>query len=183
MRKIPWRREWLSTPVILPGESHGQKSLEDYSPWGHKELDMTDWLTRSLHFHSAIKHNYNQVHYMLSKKKSWEGRQDSFSFNVTLRGKKRTKKSILLIIFPPVSLQSALLNRTFCDDTKFYTCIVQYGNTSHRWLCSIWNVIHATTEKLNLILILINWKSHMYHMATNTALSTALDYLFSLILF
>ena len=28
--------------VFLPGESHGQRSLADYSPWGHKELDMTE---------------------------------------------------------------------------------------------------------------------------------------------
>ena len=40
--KIPWRREWLPTPAFsLPGESHGQRSLAGYSPWGHKELDMT----------------------------------------------------------------------------------------------------------------------------------------------
>ena len=36
--KIPWRREWQPTPLFLPGESHGQRSLADYSPWGHKEL-------------------------------------------------------------------------------------------------------------------------------------------------
>ena len=36
---IPWRREWLPTPVFLPGESHGQRRLMGYSPWGHKELD------------------------------------------------------------------------------------------------------------------------------------------------
>ena len=40
-RKIPWRREWLPTPVFLPGKSHGQRSLVGYSPWGHKELDTT----------------------------------------------------------------------------------------------------------------------------------------------
>ena len=34
--KIPWRREQLPTPVSLPGESHGQRSLAGYSPWGHK---------------------------------------------------------------------------------------------------------------------------------------------------
>ena len=42
VRKIPWRREWLLTAVFLPGEFHGQRSLVGYSPWGHKELDMTD---------------------------------------------------------------------------------------------------------------------------------------------
>ena len=32
--KIPWRTEWQLTPVFLPGESHGQRSLAGYSPWG-----------------------------------------------------------------------------------------------------------------------------------------------------
>ena len=31
--KIPWRRSWQPTPVTLPGESHGQRSLAGYSPW------------------------------------------------------------------------------------------------------------------------------------------------------
>ena len=39
--KIPWRKSWQPTPVFLPGEFHGQGSLKDYSPWGHKESDMT----------------------------------------------------------------------------------------------------------------------------------------------
>ena len=37
-----WRRKWQPTPVFLPGESHGQRGLVGYSPWGHKELDMTE---------------------------------------------------------------------------------------------------------------------------------------------
>ena len=44
VRKIPWRREWLPTPVLLHGEFHGQRSLGGYSPWGHKELDTTERL-------------------------------------------------------------------------------------------------------------------------------------------
>ena len=39
--KIPWRRAEQPTPLFLPGESHGQRSLEGYGPLGHKELDMT----------------------------------------------------------------------------------------------------------------------------------------------
>ena len=38
-----WRKEWPPTPVFLPGESHGQRSLTGYSPWGEKESDMTEW--------------------------------------------------------------------------------------------------------------------------------------------
>ena len=33
------RRQWQPTPVLLPGKSHGRRSLVGYSPWGHKELD------------------------------------------------------------------------------------------------------------------------------------------------
>ena len=43
--KIPWRREWQSTPVFLPREFHGQRSLVSYSPLGHKESDTTEGLT------------------------------------------------------------------------------------------------------------------------------------------
>ena len=39
VRKIPWRRECLPTPVFMPGESHGQMSLVEYCPWGSKESD------------------------------------------------------------------------------------------------------------------------------------------------
>ena len=42
--KIPWRRKWQPTPVFLPRKSHGQKSLVGYSPWCHKQLDITEWL-------------------------------------------------------------------------------------------------------------------------------------------
>ena len=48
---VPWRRAWQPTPVFLPGESHGQRSLAGYSPWGCKELDMTE----RLHFHTVVK--------------------------------------------------------------------------------------------------------------------------------
>ena len=47
VRKIPWRREWQPTPVLLPGKSHGWRSLAGYSPCGLKELDTTE----RLHFH------------------------------------------------------------------------------------------------------------------------------------
>ena len=46
-REIPWRREWQPTPVFLPGESHRQRSLAGYNPWGRNELDTTEWLTLS----------------------------------------------------------------------------------------------------------------------------------------
>ena len=39
--------EMTTTPVFLPGKFHGQKSLAGYSPWGHKELDMTKHVHKS----------------------------------------------------------------------------------------------------------------------------------------
>ena len=44
--KIPWKKKWQPTPVFLPGQSHGQRSLVGYSPWGHKEPDTTEQLTQ-----------------------------------------------------------------------------------------------------------------------------------------
>ena len=47
--KIPWRRKWQPTPVFLPKNLHGQKSLADYSPRGHKELDTAEQLHTQAH--------------------------------------------------------------------------------------------------------------------------------------
>ena len=45
--KIPWRREWLPTPVLLPEKFHGQRSLMGYRSWDWKELRMTEQLTHT----------------------------------------------------------------------------------------------------------------------------------------
>ena len=45
-----WRRQWHPTPVLLPGKSHGWRSLVGYSPWGHEEPDTTE----RLHFHLSL---------------------------------------------------------------------------------------------------------------------------------
>ena len=42
VRKIPWRRKWEPTPVLLPGESHGQRNLVGCSPQGHTESDVPE---------------------------------------------------------------------------------------------------------------------------------------------
>ena len=48
--RIPWGRKWQPAPVLLPGKLHGWRSLVGYSPWGHKESDMTE----RLHFLSIV---------------------------------------------------------------------------------------------------------------------------------
>ena len=46
-------KDMQPTPVFLPGESHGQRTLVGYSPWGHKELDMTE------HIHNGVYRSYS----------------------------------------------------------------------------------------------------------------------------
>ena len=46
------RRQWHPTPVLLPGKSHGRRSLVGCSPWGLEELDTTE----QLHFHFSLSH-------------------------------------------------------------------------------------------------------------------------------
>ena len=45
-----WRRQWHPTPVLLPGKSHGRRSLVGFSPWGHEESDTTE----RLHIHFSL---------------------------------------------------------------------------------------------------------------------------------
>ena len=56
LERFPWRRKWPPTLVLLPGESHGQRSLARYSPWGHKESDMTE---------ATSTHTYTHTHTIL----------------------------------------------------------------------------------------------------------------------
>ena len=48
----PWRKAWQPTPVFLPEESHGLRSLAEYSPWGNKKSDI---IKRLIHTHFYIK--------------------------------------------------------------------------------------------------------------------------------
>ena len=48
VRKIPWRRERLPTPIFLPGEFHGQRSLVGHSSWGHRVEH--NWVTNMFTF-------------------------------------------------------------------------------------------------------------------------------------
>ena len=50
-----WRRQWQPTPALLPGKSHGQRSLVGCSPWGREESDTTEDFTFTFHFHALEK--------------------------------------------------------------------------------------------------------------------------------
>ena len=61
--KIPWRREWPPTPLFLPGEFHGQRSLAGYNPQDRKELDTTERLRHT--------HTHKLLHIQKSAKSVW----------------------------------------------------------------------------------------------------------------
>ena len=72
--KIPWRRKWQPTLVLLPGESYGRRSLVGYSPQGRKESDTTERLhLTSLHtveYHITLKRIKWHIRYLKLKVKS-----------------------------------------------------------------------------------------------------------------
>ena len=79
--RSPWRRKWQPTPVFLPGEFHGQRSLASYNPWGRKEADMT----KLLHFHfqgdwQPGTHSLHKRVMMVSSEQSASLPVSSFSF-------------------------------------------------------------------------------------------------------
>ena len=71
---IPWRSEWLPTPVFLPGEFHGD-FLAGYSPWTHKELDITENLPLSFsqYTRKLISNLFNSTNMI-----NWTNRLDKY---------------------------------------------------------------------------------------------------------
>ena len=59
--KIPWRRKWQPTLVLLPGKSHGWRILVGYSPWICKEWDTTEQL--HFHFHFVFHSVCTNLHF------------------------------------------------------------------------------------------------------------------------
>ena len=65
-----WRRQWQPTLVLLPGNSHGRRSLVGYSPWGRKESDMTE----RLHFHFHVSTTQWQLLILLKREQCTKGK-------------------------------------------------------------------------------------------------------------
>ena len=66
--KILWRREQQPTPVFLPREFGGQRSLAGYSPWDHKETDTTEWLIVWCKYYSYGEGNGTPLQYSCLEK-------------------------------------------------------------------------------------------------------------------
>ena len=93
--KISWRRKWQPTPVFLLGESQGWRSLVGYSPWGCKELDMTE----RLHFFT------------------------SYLYNGILLSHKKKKKEIMPFAATQMQLEVIILNEVSQKEKEKYHVI------------------------------------------------------------
>ena len=66
--RIPWGRAWQPTPVLLPGESHGQRSLVGYSPWGRKGVRQ-DWAANTLTLTTTCQGRWEWMRWDLSRER------------------------------------------------------------------------------------------------------------------
>ena len=145
VRKISWRREWLSTPVFLPGEFHGQRSLAGYSPWGCKQSDncwkyisyQAGYSWKQIHENSLIKAK-NEVasllDYVLEIQRElghllkWQ--------NWGFRFSQLEPATVPLYIWLIHKLNDSFIisERMFMNRTIFSHC----GKKTIRWRCRLW---------------------------------------------
>ena len=98
--KIRWSRKWQHTPVFLPGKFHGQRCLAGCSPWGCKELD----ITQLAHTQSNAQAGCVQVHLVSFLKITIRNIRQTLSEMVypitrTLKGITYTKRVKMLLLF------------------------------------------------------------------------------------
>ena len=75
-QEVSLENGWQPTPIFLSGEFHGQRSPVGYSPWGFKELDMTEWLSNVICLYKAllcnhIHDNFREYFYVMVRDSSW----------------------------------------------------------------------------------------------------------------
>ena len=126
--RFPRRRKWQPTPVLLPGESHGWRSIVGHSPWGCKELDMTGQLTqqqvkkKSLFF-STLLNQVKLIFLLHQLRKKHYHRDDLF-----LKG---ISKLHLTLCTSSLSKLELIDNLHIKETTTIEKCIVRkYNNCS-----------------------------------------------------
>ena len=91
--KIPWRRKWQPTPVLLPGKFHGQRTLVGYSLWGCKELDTTE----QFHFLVGVRMESRQISGSGCGQVEGSERRRCGQFAGTFKGHQAMRRSRLLL--------------------------------------------------------------------------------------
>ena len=119
--KIPWKRKWQLTPVLLSGKSHGRRSLAGYSPWGRKESDTTEWLHFLSFFQGTkIPHATEQLSLCTL---------ESTCHNWRVRGSHWK-------ILQPNKFFFFLSNTVFVI-LSWYSCIFKYSHQLNTWVASL----------------------------------------------
>ena len=97
VKKIPWRRKWLSSTISQPGEFHGLRSMASYSPWGLTQSDLTKQLTHThthTHTHTQSINTHTVHHHFNSRNKcncnAWKWNFESFPDSFRMRTKATT---------------------------------------------------------------------------------------------
>ena len=179
--KIPWRREWLANPLFLPGEVHVQRNLEVYSPWGHKESDMTEQLTLSLLLFwpelYVSNSSVNQDQFRCHKSSSQEREYDWLSFG-----------QLFSAHIPPLNCLHVQLPIAYLHFEVFdsKSCLI-YLCSWHDFMMAISNHLHCThpypvQKQFHVALLPNNIQNVMavqsfshYHLS-QTAIFSCLDY-------
>ena len=78
--KIPWRKKWQPTPVLLPGKFHGRRSLVGYRPWGRKESDTTERLHFHFTFISSVYFSFSSISIHVKLQECISGGSKEFQF-------------------------------------------------------------------------------------------------------
>ena len=128
--KIPWRRKLQPTPVFLPGKLHGQKSLVDYSPWDHKESNMTEWLSMRArtHTHTHIRCKYSIYSHFQARNVT--------SLNVELEEMHKVNLRSYMIWFPHTTCFLFCLE----DITNIHTDGSTQMHIKASWICCPWYI-------------------------------------------
>ena len=135
VRKMPWKREQQPTAVFLPREFHAQKSLEGYSPRGHRVSDTTTQPTLFIYF--AL-FNYRGLEYFTSTPRAscpvlYILRQASSTF------KRFTRKKVLCMRFTPI-LPILMFFFPFWNSSLLLLPVPWWGTHVHPWLihANVW---------------------------------------------
>ena len=144
--------KWQPTPVLLPGESHGRRSLVDYSPWGRKESDTTEQLHFHFHFQirlrmtgndlrSSHKKNPNVI-FINEADKKWQNHHELYSWLLAV---------ILKLFWPVPNWNSFIIY--YIKSYKYFICYNwAYLNTDFFIFIFSYSLILKNTNKLNRIL-------------------------------
>ena len=152
VRKLPWRRKWQHTPVFLPGESHGQRSLAGYSPQGGKRV-RHDWVTEYACYYQSTGwecRTHKRVdwgslqplfffhippfsHIWSGLGKVWSGRRPDFESQLLRHDQAIIAATPCGVYFYSIvlSLPSLPFPFTFIQFSQFYNCSIAWG--WHSW--------------------------------------------------